>query len=245
MAASFTDTIAGQTINLDLTKTVHKKADLTALCTDIFLIVIRMREAEDLGKPEALRKLILHYIQLFKKNSRAMNFDSSMVDDAVYALVALLDETVMSTPGDCRTFWVATPIQLELFGDNLAGEGFFRRLDKLMAEPEKMNDVLEIYYLCLSLGFEGKYKLGKSSERDGVIDNLARLLLKAGRHSVSSLSPHGLRTGSKNLLKRRGTKKTMPLWAVCTVAAVLLLISWGVMYFLTSQSVERVLTIIK
>ena len=244
MTASFADTIAGQTMDLDLAKTVHKKADLTALCTDIFLIVIRMREAEDLGKPEALRKLILHYIQLFKKNCSTMHFDSSMVDDAAYALVALLDETVMSTPGDCRNFWVINPLQLELFGDNLAGEGFFRRLDKLMTETEKTNDILEIYYLCLSLGFEGKYKLGNSSERDGVIDNLARLILKAGRHSVSSLSPHGLRTGSKNLI-RQGTKKTMPLWAVCTTAAVLLLLWWGAMYFLSSQSVQSVLSVIK
>lgn len=244
MAASFTDTLAGHTIDLDLTKTTKKKVELTALCTDIFLIVIRMREAEDLGRPEALRKLILHYLDLFKKNCRAMNIESSMVGDAVYALVALLDETVMSTPGECRNFWVTNPIQLELFGDNLAGEGFFRRLEKLTAEPEKMKDVLEVYYLCLSLGFEGKYRLGNSSERNIVIDDLARLLLKAGHHAVSSLSPHGRRTISKALLKR-GTEKIMPIWAVCTTAVILLLIWWGVMYLLASQSVERVLSVIK
>lgn len=244
MSASFADTLAGHTIDLDLTKSVKKKADLTTLCTDIFLIVIRMREAEDLGTPESLRKLILHYLDLFKKNCRAMEFNPSLVSDAVYALVALLDETVMSTPGECRNYWVTNPIQLELFGDNLAGEGFFRRLEKLMEEPEKMKDVLEIYYLCLSLGFEGKYKLGNASERNVVIDSLARLLLKAGRHSVSSLSPHGRRTMAKDLFKR-GARKIMPLWAVCTTAVALLFIFYGIMRFLTNESLERVLSVIK
>lgn len=244
MSASFADTLAGHTIDLDLTKSVKKKADLTTLCTDIFLIVIRMREAEDLGAPEALRKLILHYLDLFKKNCRAMEFNPAVVNDAVYALVALLDETVMSTPGECRNFWVTSPVQLELFGDNLAGEGFFRRLEKLMEEPEKNKDVLEIYYLCLSLGFEGKYKLGNASERNVVIDSLARLLLKAGRHSVTSLSPHGRRTMAKDLFKRGG-RKVFPLWAVCTTGVVLLLIFYGIMHYLSNESLQRVLSVIK
>ena len=244
MSASFADTLAGHTIDLDLTKSVKKKADLTTLCTDIFLIVIRMREAEDLGAPESLRKLILHYLDLFKKNCRAMEFNPAVVNDAVYALVALLDEAVMSTPGECRNFWVTNPVQLELFGDNLAGEGFFRRLENLMEEPEKNKDVLEIFYLCLSLGFEGKYKLGNASERNVVIDNLARLLLKAGRHSVTSLSPHGRRTMAKDLFKR-GKGRIFPLWAVCTTAVVLLLVCYGIMHFLTNESLQRVLSVIK
>jgi type VI secretion system protein ImpK len=244
MSASFADTLAGHTMDLDLTKSIKKKADLTTLCTDIFLIVIRMREAEDLGSPEALRKLILHYLDLFKKNCRAMSFDPSLVNDAVYALVALLDETVMSTPGECRNFWVTNPVQLELFGDNLAGEGFFKRLEKLMADPERMKDVLEIYYLCLSLGFEGKYKLGNASERNVAIDNLARLLLKAGRHSITGLSPHGRRVLTKDLFKQGGGK-IIPLWAVCTSAVILFIIWWGIMYYLAGESLERALSVIK
>ncbi len=132
MAASFTDTIVGHTLELDLTKaTSKKKESLTTLCTDIFLIVIRMRESEGLGDPAALRKLISHYLELFKKNCRAIGIKTSMINDAVYALVALMDETVMSVPGDCRNFWVTNPIQLEMYGDNLAGEEFYRKLNNL------------------------------------------------------------------------------------------------------------------
>ena len=132
---SFTDTISGQTLDIDLSKMgkADKKTEtLTKLCTDIFLIVIRMRESEDLGKPASLRKLIIHYLDLFKKNCRSMNTPSSVTTDAIYALVAMLDETVMSVPGECRNFWVTNPVQLQLFGDNLAGEEFYRKLEKLI-----------------------------------------------------------------------------------------------------------------
>lgn len=248
MPASFTQTIAGHTLDLDLTKigakTKSRKEDLTILCTDIFLIAIRMREAENLGEPAALRKLIIHYINLFKKNCRAIDTQSFLIDDAVYALVALLDETVMSVPGECRNYWVTNPIQLEMFGANMAGEEFFRKLGRLMIKPDQTKEVLEIFYICLSLGFEGKYKLGNQAERDSIIDKLARLLLKAGKRSVAGLSPHGRRSIAKHLLKKK-KRGFVPVWVVGILISIMLGAWWGFMFFLTEQSVESVISIIK
>ncbi len=243
MSASFTDTISGQTLDIDLSKVTSKKESLSKLCTDLFLIVIRMRESEDLGKPANLRKLIIHYINLFKKNCRSLNMSMGAIDYIVYALVALLDETVMTIPGECRNFWVTNPIQLELFGDNLAGETFYKKLKKLLNEPEKAKDILEIYYLCLCLGFEGKYKLGNSSERDTIIENLARKLLKVGQHSLASFSPHGRRAIHTKLLKSKGNR-VIPLWAVGVISAILVFAWWIAMFFLTKHSVNEVLNIL-
>ncbi len=243
MGASFAETIVGQTLELDLTKARTRKVDnLATLCTDIFLIIIRMRESEDLGEPAALRKLIMHYLELFKKNCRAMNIDAAIVNDTIYALVALLDETVMSVPGQCRDFWITNPIQLQLFGTNIAGEEFFRKLEKLMADPRRTKDALEIYYLCLSLGFEGKYKLGNASEREEIIDKLARVLLKAGKRSVSGLSPHGRRRLSK-ALSRRSRKRLVPIWVVGAVTVILLIVLWAALSNLTEQSVQSVIAV--
>jgi type VI secretion system protein ImpK len=243
MGASFAETIVGQTLELDLTKARTRKVEnLATLCTDIFLIIIRMRESEDLGEPAALRKLIMHYLELFKNNCRAMNIDTAIVNDTIYALVALLDETVMSVPGQCRDFWITNPIQLQLFGANIAGEEFFRKLEKLMTDPRRTKDALEIYYLCLSLGFEGKYKLGNASEREEIIDKLARVLLKAGKRSVSGLSPHGRRRLSK-ALSRRSRKRLVPIWVVGAVTVILLIVLWVTLFNLTEQSVQSVIAV--
>jgi type VI secretion system protein ImpK len=154
--------------------------------------------------------------------------------------VALLDETVLSVPGRCRDFWVTSPLQLEFFGDNIAGEEFFRKLDTLLIEPEKLKEVLGIYYLCLSLGFEGKYRISNFEERGRIIDNLGRQLSKVRSQKSTSLSPHGQR----GILPVRGNglKRAMvPLWVVGVVAAVILGIVWGALTLLTSNTLQAVM----
>jgi type VI secretion system protein ImpK len=55
--------------------------------------------------------------------------------------------------------WMSNPLQLKYFGEHLAGESFFAKLNKLRQGGEKNLDLLELYYTCLQLGFEGMYKL--------------------------------------------------------------------------------------
>ena len=109
MPSSFVQTVTSQTMNLDVTKMLGIKRDVTALCTDLFLIIIRMREAEDLGDPAALRKLITYYLSLFEKNCKAIGMDPESAAEAKYAIVALVDETVLSVPGACRDYWISRP----------------------------------------------------------------------------------------------------------------------------------------
>ena len=50
MPRTFVDTLAGQTMNLGLSKTLGGTRNLAGLCTDLFLIIIRMREADEPGR---------------------------------------------------------------------------------------------------------------------------------------------------------------------------------------------------
>ena len=227
MAASFTETVVTQTVNLDLARVGGggaKVRDLAALCTDLLLIVIRMREAEDLGQPAALRKLVLYYVDLFDRNCKAMTITDADRADARYALIALLDEAVLSSPGICRDFWITSPLQLELFGDSLAGQEFFRKLQQLLTQPEKRKEVLEVYYLCLSLGFEGKYKIANPQERQGIIEEVGRTLRRTRMRSSSGLSPHG----DVRSLRTASAKRpfSIPLWLVAVVNGMVLIIVW-------------------
>ncbi len=241
MAATFVQTMAGQTLNLDVSKSMggaHR--DVAGLCTDLFLIVIKMRDAEDLGDPGALRKLIRHYIELFRKNCTAISVDDQAVGDAMYALVALVDETVLSTPGACRDYWLSRPLQLDYFGHNIAGEEFYRRLDRILVEFEKNRDVAEVYYLCLSLGFEGKYKMGDKTERTRRVEQLGEQLQSRRGRLPASLSPHG---GSEGGRKSAGPSVGMgvPVWASAVVGVLLLGAWYGFLYFLSRTNLEEML----
>jgi type VI secretion system protein ImpK len=240
MAASFSETIAGQTMNLDLSKVIAaEKRKLDGLCTDLFLIVIRMRESEDLGAPAALAKLIRFYINLFDKNCTVIGMPQEDIAVAKYAIVALLDETVLSIAGPCRDHWISSPLQLELFGDNIAGEEFYRKLDKLLVEPEKMREVLEVYYLCLSLGFEGKYKIGNKQERDRIIDNVGRTLQRTLKARSPGLSPHGRRILAALSTRRGG--RLIPLWMVAAVAVGAVAVLWAALYFISQSYLQQAL----
>jgi type VI secretion system protein ImpK len=239
MAATFAQTIAGQTMNLDLTRTFGGAKDIPGLLTDLLLIVIRMREAEDLGEPSALRKLINYYLDLFEKNCATLKLDRESIAEAKYALVALVDETVLSVPGQCRDYWIERPMQLDHFGDNLAGEAFYGKLEKMLLEPEQKKGVLEIYYLCLSLGFEGKYKLGNPQERERIIDNLGAILRRTKTRVSAELSPHGRRLEKGKAF--HGATFAVPLWLTAVVCAAGAAAAWVLLFLGTSAEVDRII----
>jgi type VI secretion system protein ImpK len=228
MPKSFVETMAGQTMNLDLSKTLAGAKELTGLCTDLFLIIIRMREAEDLGDPAGLRKLINYYLDLFQKNCCAVKITQTSIEETKYALIALMDETVLSVPGASRDYWISRPLQLDYFGDNLAGQEFFNKLQNLLLQPESKKDVLEVYYLCLSLGFEGKYKISNSDERLAIMDDLGRKLRRTRIRASSELSPHGRRIDSE-ILRRKGAF-LLPLWVAGAVCCAAVIAGWAALY---------------
>jgi len=226
-------------MNLDVTKTLGGNKDLQGLCTDLFLIVIRMREAEDLGDPASLRKLITYFLDLFEKNCKAIGIPPDSIQDAKYALVALIDETVLSVPGVCRDYWFTRPLQLDLFGDNIAGEEFFNKLQRMQNEIERKKDVLEIYYICLSLGFEGKYKLFNAEERVTIMDETGRKIRRTKIRASSGLSPHGNRADS--MKRRRSGSFLFPVWlsAAMIAGSIAALYTW--LYMMSSTQASGIM----
>ena len=239
MSKSFVETVAGQTMNLDLTKTLGGLRELTGLCTDLFLIIIRMREAEDLGDPAALRKLINYYLELFQKNCATLKLTQASIDESEYALIALMDEAVLSVPGVCRDYWLSHPMQLDYFGDNIAGEEFYNKLQNLLLQTEGKKDVLEVYYLCLALGFEGKYKLSNAEERLAIFEDLGRKLRRTRIRVSSDLSPHGKRADYN--LKKRGVF-LFPLWMTGVIAAIAVVLGWFALFSFSSSQGNELMT---
>jgi type VI secretion system protein ImpK len=244
MAQSFVDTISGHTLNIDISKAISGARDMPSLATDLFLIVIRMREAEDLGDPSSLRKLVMYYLDLFKRNCTTAGIADDDVGDALYAIVALIDEAVLSVGGACRDYWFGRPLQLDLFGDNIAGEEFYKRLLRLQAQAEKKKDVLEVYYLCLSLGFEGKYKILDPQERTVLLDESGRKLRRAKIRISTALSPHGNRTDPGTPHKKAGSG-LFPLWKAGAIAGGACFVVYLILLILTSINLGSVMTIVE
>jgi type VI secretion system protein ImpK len=93
------------------------------------------------------------------RNARAHGIPADDVTAAKYAFCAAIDEIILRSDYDIREAWETRPLQLRLFGDQLAGEHFFQRLEDLRAKGSVHLQALEVYHMCLLLGFEGRFAL--------------------------------------------------------------------------------------
>ncbi|MBZ2207339.1 type IVB secretion system protein IcmH/DotU [Massilia soli] len=81
------------------------------------------------------------------------------VEAAKYAYCAAVDEIILRSDYAIREAWETRPLQLRIFGDQLAGEHFFEKLEELRARGSAHLQSLEVFHLCLLMGFQGKYAL--------------------------------------------------------------------------------------
>jgi len=103
-------------------------------------------------------------------------------------VVAFLDESVLNSQNPVFADWPRKPLQEELFGVHVAGEIFFRNLDRLLSrqDSEPLADLLEIHQLCLLLGFRGRYSFSGTGEIRNI---LAQIEEKIRRIRGPAISP--------------------------------------------------------
>jgi type VI secretion system protein ImpK len=98
------------------------------------------------------------------EQAKALGYSSEVNQLAFFAVVALLDESVLKMQNPAFADWAQRPLQEEMFGHNRAGEVFFDHLRNLLSRQDSAEtaDCLEVFCLCMLLGFKGKYALGLS-----------------------------------------------------------------------------------
>ncbi|MFA9460261.1 DotU family type IV/VI secretion system protein [Thiohalorhabdus methylotrophus] len=106
-------------------------------------------------------------------------FSPEQFEAAKFAVVAFIDEVLLSADWPGQEQWARSPLQRAHFGTANAGEELFARLDALNPFNPAENDIREVYFYCLSLGFTGRYEYSggkaKLAElRSGLFESLAR-----------------------------------------------------------------------
>jgi len=165
------------------------------------------------------------------RNAKALGAPADDVTAAKYAFCAAVDEIILRSDYEIRDAWETRPLQLRLFGDQLAGEHFFQRLEDLRAKGSVHLQALEVFHVCLLLGFEGRFaldgrdKLNYLTARLG--DEIARM-----RGKSRGFAPHAERPDS--IVHKLGSD--LSLWALSMVFAVAAL--GGYLGFRTALSHE-------
>ncbi len=155
------------------------------------LAQLRQLDESALPAPEALHRRMRGFVDAMMQRAQQAGFSREDVSDIAYAIVALTDEVALSKSEALRQFWVGQQLQLQYFQENVAGEGFFTRLEGLRRDPRR-HEVLRVYALALLFGFQGRYRVrGGELELMNLQDDLQRSLARAREHEEEVLSPQG------------------------------------------------------
>ena len=164
---------------------------------------------------------LCHEMKAFENKAQGHQYRPHLLLAARYVLCAFIDETILSTQWGNRSEWHSQNLLNTFQREPWGGERFFVILERSCEDPSTHIDLLELMYLCLSLGFEGKYQhidhpQHKISE---IIDDLYEIIQQQRGETNRKLF---LQTATAATLK---TKKSglMPLWLI-SIATVLLLI---------------------
>lgn len=152
----------------------ERTTSLLSLFNDLLVLGTSLRSAANCGEPEALRSHLLDLFYQANQMGNDMGIPKETMRAARYALAAYLDEMVMSSQWPKKQQWPAMSLQSELFGTDLAGQGFFQQLEEIWRGHPLNLDLLELYCLCLALGFEGKYKLQGREQLKALFQEMGR-----------------------------------------------------------------------
>lgn len=130
---------------------------------EILTATVRLRSGRQVAADaEGFRLHAKQVLAGAEQEARAAGYPTDDVRLALFAAVVFLDESVLNSGQQMFADWARKPLQDELFGGHLGGEVFFQYLQQQLERDDsaELSDVLEVFQLCLLLGFRGRYSMG-------------------------------------------------------------------------------------
>jgi type IV / VI secretion system protein, DotU family len=165
--------------------------NLALIFQEVFTVIERLRaNRQRVNDAETFRTQIRTALKAAEQEALRRGYNLEDVRVAVFAAVAFLDESILNMQNAVFADWARKPLQEELFGVQLAGEIFFRNLDRLLGRPdsEPLADVLEVHQLCLLLGFRGRLSASGMAEVRSIVAQIEAKIRRI-RGAMGPLSP--------------------------------------------------------
>jgi type VI secretion system protein ImpK len=179
-------------------------------------------------QPDAgeLRERTIQQIRAFERSARDAGVPMDQLRPAHYALCASLDDVVQNAPWGSGGGWTAHGLVATFHEETRAGERLFVLLDRLKTNPGNFLPVLELIYLCLSLGFQGQYRLSPrgTAELDRIREDLYTIIVRQRQAADPALSPHWQGV----VAPYRPARFVVPTWVMgaCALAVIGVLFVW-------------------
>ena len=187
---------------------------LAVAASPLLQLLAHLGSMRQLPDPQELRERATRQLRDFERRARESGIATELLRPAHYALCASIDDVVLNTPWGARSGWASQSLVATFHRDARGTDQFFDQLRQLRKNPDKLLPAIELMYLCLSLGFMGRYRQGDAGE-------LGRL--RAETHAVIAAQ----RKPADQDLSRcwqgiaapyRSSRGRLPIWVVAAVA---------------------------
>jgi type VI secretion system protein ImpK len=169
-----------------------------------------------------LRNQVLEEIKAFENNARLMGINADVTYTGRYVICTFIDEAVLNTIWGSSSTWASQSLLSTLHNETSGGETFFVILDRLLRDNNASLDLIELMFICISLGFKGSYAvMDRGHEKLEELRNIVFEHIRR-RHGEfpQELSPHWQSQSGQ----RASLRNFVPLWVVVAVASALLLV---------------------
>lgn len=193
---------------------------LVAAFAGLLELAPELERAVPPAQPQALKARLHDSLIDARDSAVGSGVALTRANQAAWFVAALLDDIALNTPWGGHSDWPRQPLVTQISGEVDAGTRFFDRLDDLVGHPNRDAELLEIAYLCVALGFRGKFRV-QPGAGEGALTALraqaARALRDRGT-ADAALSPHWQGVTAPDTPRRF----IVPLWTVGLLAVALI-----------------------
>lgn len=167
---------------------------ILAAANPILNMIYQVRTLVHNPDPSQLRNYLIEEIKKFENRAKAEAISPEHISAARYCLCTVIDETAAQTPWGGGGVWPRYSLLVTFHNETWGGEKFFQILAKVSQTPALHRDLIELMFYCISLGFEGRYKVVPNghSQLELLRRRLAEIIADVKGEKVKALSPHWL-----------------------------------------------------
>ncbi|HXD20565.1 MAG TPA: type IVB secretion system protein IcmH/DotU [Vicinamibacterales bacterium] len=199
---------------------------LVRAASNVLLLAGRLRGTLSAPDVAGLRRHALDEIYKFEERARSGGAANETVLAARYALCATLDEAVLSTPWGAQSEWAQQTLLVQLHREAWGGEKFYAMLDRISQDPSRHIALMEVQYLCLVVGFTGKYHV--EARGDARLAEVRQALYRRIREHHGAAAPE-LSLRWRGIEDRRNRLiRYVPWWIVGAAALVIVALAYAV-----------------
>lgn len=201
----------------------------------LFSIIGKLKYLKSYRHLSKLQKELIQEVNHFQDSTKVLGYSSEYIIVSRFALCATMDDVIANTFWGGQGQWDNYSMLTVFNQDAMNHERFFIILERVIKDPDQYIDLMELMYICISLGFKGNYRATEygTTQLDQITNALYRRIRLHRGEVIKTLAPFAIKTTRLT----KSNSYAFPLWLIMTVTlCVIIVLFIGLGYMLDTIS---------